>query len=222
FVLHGCVLSWSGDTLALTKLISLTGHNSYKGCRYCNIKGIYSSHVYYPTTPPRGQGETYDPANLPLRSYNEYKRQIQEIQNAQTTVEQNQAIRHYGISSKKSVLFNFNSTSFPESFPVDIMHLFYENIAGCMLNYWMGSFFTDYNQNNGEYILSKEMWNKIGKEMESAKKTIPSSLGHPLRNIGLHHNGYKAEEWSNWITMYSLPFLKNRLPKKCYKGWGCS
>ncbi|CAG8842614.1 12054_t:CDS:1, partial [Racocetra persica] len=94
FVLHRCVLSWSGDIPALTKLMGLTGYNSYKGCRYCNIKDIYSSHVYYPTKPPRDQeGETYDPENLPLRSHKKYKSQIQKIQNTQTTLEQNQAVR---------------------------------------------------------------------------------------------------------------------------------
>ncbi|CAG8725610.1 7884_t:CDS:1, partial [Scutellospora calospora] len=54
---------------------------------------VYSSNVYYPPKPPRGQDETYDPVNLPLRSYNEFRNQIQEIQNAQTILEQNHAIR---------------------------------------------------------------------------------------------------------------------------------
>ncbi|CAG8640965.1 13715_t:CDS:2 [Gigaspora margarita] len=56
FVLYECVLPWSGNTLALMKLIGLIGQNSYKECYSCNIKSIYFSHVYYPITPPRGQG----------------------------------------------------------------------------------------------------------------------------------------------------------------------
>jgi len=35
----------------------------------------------------------------------------------------------------------------------------------------------------------------------------------------LYHNGYKAEEWSTWITLYSLPLLKGRMPTKHYKEW---
>jgi hypothetical protein len=35
----------------------------------------------------------------------------------------------------------------------------------------------------------------------------------------LYYNGYKAEEWANWITMYSLPLLKGRMPQKHYEGW---
>ncbi|CAG8735607.1 14146_t:CDS:2, partial [Ambispora leptoticha] len=81
FILCGCVLSCSGDIPASTKLMCLTGHNSYRGCHYCNIKGIYSSHIYYPTKPPSDQNsETYDPENLPIRTHYEFKRQIKKIQ----------------------------------------------------------------------------------------------------------------------------------------------
>ena len=55
--------------------------------------------------------------------------------------------------------------------------------------------------------------------MHKARKTFPSYLGRPPRNIVLHHAGYKAEEWAGWITMYSLPLLKNRLPKPYYESW---
>jgi len=51
FLLKVIVLTWSGDTPGISKLMCLTGHNSYMGCRYCDLKGVYSNHVYYPTTP---------------------------------------------------------------------------------------------------------------------------------------------------------------------------
>jgi hypothetical protein len=44
-------------------------------------------------------------------------------------------------------------------------------------------------------------------------------LGRAPRNIVLHYRGYKAEEWASWITMFSLPLLKGRLPLKFYNGW---
>ncbi|CAG8477861.1 13471_t:CDS:2 [Cetraspora pellucida] len=107
FTLHGCVLSLSSDTPALTKLICLIGHNSYRGCCYCNIKGIYSSHIYYPTKPSSDQNsKTYDPENLLIRTHNEFKRQIKKIQKAQTQLEKNQTIKHYSRQD-----FYFPSTS---------------------------------------------------------------------------------------------------------------
>ena len=116
-------------------------------------------------------------------------------------------------------MFNLQATHFPDSFPIDIMHLFYENIAPYMLKHWMGSFFKDSTLNDQPYKLNNKQWNVIGIEMEVVKKSIPTDFGRPPRNIILHYNGYKAEEWSSWITLYSLPLLKDRLPVKYLKGW---
>lgn len=63
----------------------LTGHNSYKGCRYCNIKGVCVKHVYFPTFPPTFPPTgtnlvRYDANNLPLRSHDEYKKMIQNLE----------------------------------------------------------------------------------------------------------------------------------------------
>lgn len=74
------MLSWSGDTPGLSKLALLTGHNSYMACRYCDIRGIYNNHIYYPTTSPSKQiNEIYDPLNLPKRTHKDYKTRIDQI-----------------------------------------------------------------------------------------------------------------------------------------------
>ncbi|CAG8814383.1 24339_t:CDS:2, partial [Cetraspora pellucida] len=52
FILHAVIVNWSGDTPELTKLMGITEHNSYKGCQYCNLRGVRTNHIYYPTTPP--------------------------------------------------------------------------------------------------------------------------------------------------------------------------
>ena len=66
----------SGDLLALAKVMCTTGHNSYKGCRFCSIRGMYcqgNRHVYFPLKPPAGMsGSQYDPKNLPLRTHEDY------------------------------------------------------------------------------------------------------------------------------------------------------
>ena len=38
------------------------------------------------------------------------------------------------------------------------------------------------------------IWNEIGNLMHKTRKTFPSYLGHPPRNIVYHYNDYKAEE----------------------------
>jgi hypothetical protein len=54
FLLRSYIILWTGDIPAMTKVMHLTGHNSYMGCRFCYIKGTYcqqSRHIYYPCNP---------------------------------------------------------------------------------------------------------------------------------------------------------------------------
>jgi hypothetical protein len=53
FTLKTHVLTWSGDIPALSKCLNLSGHNAYKGCRFCHIKGVLhelNNHIYFPRT----------------------------------------------------------------------------------------------------------------------------------------------------------------------------
>ncbi|POG63301.1 hypothetical protein GLOIN_2v1464113, partial [Rhizophagus irregularis DAOM 181602=DAOM 197198] len=118
-----------------------------------------------------------------------------------------------------SVLFDLDATNFPNSFPLDFMHLIYENIAGYIFKLWTGNFFQKGYEDNKDYVLDKAIWNEIGNNMNNVRKTIPAYLGRPPRNIVLYYNGYKAEEWFTWITLYSLPLLKDRMPIRNYEGW---
>ena len=114
----------------------------------------------------------------------------------------------------RSILFELSSIKFPRSFPVDIMHLFFENVAPQMFKLWTSRFFKDDNLNATPFIIPKSSWKAIGVQMQNNKKNMPLGFGRPPRNIVKHHAGYKAEEWANWITLYSVPLLKTYLPAK--------
>ncbi|PKB93866.1 hypothetical protein RhiirA5_440124 [Rhizophagus irregularis] len=57
------------------------GHNSYQECRYCNIRGIWSNHIYYPTTSPNNfeNNTTYDIFALPNRTHEEWQQRLEKI-----------------------------------------------------------------------------------------------------------------------------------------------
>ena len=79
---------------------------------------------------------------------------------------------------------------------------------------WSGQFFKDNTLNNSiPFVLPKSSWKEIGKEMEENIKTMPLDFGRLPRNIWKYNAGYKAEEWVNWITLYSVPLLKFKLPE---------
>ena len=76
----------------------------------------------------------------------------------------------------KSILFELSSIIFPRSFPVDIMHLFFENIAPQMFKLWSSRFFTkDDNLNATPFAISRSSWNTIGVLMQNNKKKIPKT-----------------------------------------------
>ena len=58
----------------------------------------------------------------------------------------------------------------------------------------MGTFFKDNDLNNGDSILSHNVWKEIGNIMHSSRKQMPLEFGRPPRNIFKHSNGFKATE----------------------------
>src|SRR6266508_1265122 len=114
---------------------------------------------------------------------------------------------------KKVILFELQSIEFPRSFPIDIMHLFFENVASHMFKLWSNQFFKD-NSNILSFILPKSSWKEIGQKMNENKKNILLEFGRLPRNIFKYHAGYKAEEWANCIILYSIPLLKSHLQDK--------
>ncbi|GES90934.1 transposase domain-containing protein [Rhizophagus clarus] len=155
--------------------------------------------------------ETYNPSNLPRRMHSDYVTRIGQIVTIEPSRTRELLASNLGVVGR-SVLLDIRSTQFPACFPVDIVHLFYENVAPYMLRHWMGSFFKDSTLNNQPYTLSNKQWSEIGANMDAIKKSIPTEFGQPPQNIFRHYSGYKAEEWASWITLYSLPLLKDQLP----------
>ena len=39
FILRCHVVIWTGDMPAISKLMCMSGHNAYLGCRFCHLKG---------------------------------------------------------------------------------------------------------------------------------------------------------------------------------------
>src|SRR6266498_3050209 len=94
---------------------------------------------------------------------------------------------------EKSILFELQSIKFLRFFPINIMHLFFENVALHMFKLWSNQFFKD-NSNILPFILPKSSWEEIGQKMNENKKNILLEFERPPRNIFKHHAGYKAEE----------------------------
>ncbi|CAG8812044.1 24597_t:CDS:1, partial [Gigaspora margarita] len=117
--------------------------------------------------------------------------------------------------NEQSILFELKSTNFSDLFPIDIMYLLYENIPNYMFKHWYVCFYPNNSSLNvNEYTIQKSIWATIGKTIDINQKSMPTCFGQPPKNIVNHHDGFKAEEWANWIVLYSMPLLRGHLPKK--------
>ncbi len=70
--------------------MNITGHNSYSGCRFCDIQGIYSNkhrHVYFH---PKQKG------NYTKKNHSNWLACINEIEATTTTKEKELLIKKYG------------------------------------------------------------------------------------------------------------------------------
>ena len=84
--------------------MNITGHNSYHGCRFCDIQGVYSQkyrHVYFPPSP-----------NYTNKDHSDWIKCIDEIEAATTNKEKEILIKNYGkyillLNTVSLIKFNF-------------------------------------------------------------------------------------------------------------------
>ncbi|CAI2194943.1 11516_t:CDS:2, partial [Funneliformis geosporum] len=129
-----------------------------------------------PPRKKRNEYKQYDPKNLPMQSHSQFKKQISQLDKTNSSKDRHDLESEFGIKGR-SILFDLQATCFPTSFPIDMMHLIYKNIADYMFQHWIGKFFKkDSNQDNGR----------------------------PPCNLVIHHNRYKAEEWACFVKAVRL------------------
>ncbi|ODQ49749.1 hypothetical protein SAICODRAFT_62821, partial [Saitoella complicata NRRL Y-17804] len=55
--------------------------------------------------------------------------------------------------------------------------------------------------------------------MRNCRRQIPGALGRAPRNIQKNSAGFKATEWSLWMSLFSVPLLEGRLPERYLANW---
>jgi hypothetical protein len=100
-VLRCHVITWTGDMPAVSKLMCMSGHNAYRGCRFCYLKGVYSEkyrHVYYPCSMPRSSNmSAFDPENLPNRTEHDFFSDINKVINETNNTRRALYVKETGI-----------------------------------------------------------------------------------------------------------------------------
>lgn len=215
FPLHVYLIVVFGDMPAVAKLMRMKGHNGVSPCRVCTILGISgpgSKTLYTPLH--RHDTTPYNPRQLPLRHHNEFIHQARLVDEAPTDSARDKLSRIYGIAGTP-ILAQLSSLSFPTSFPLDFMHLIYENVTKTLLDLWSGDF-KGMDDGIEEYTVEKAVWEGIGARCKASGNTIPAAFGSRVPNIATERSHFIAETWSFWTMFLGPVLLRNKFKKPIY------
>lgn len=161
FLLRVFIILVFGDMPAIAKVMRMKGHNGFCPCRFCEISGIHhpTGKVYYvPLWCPQGS-DSYNPTALPKHTHQRFLEQAGEVILAATNAEEDRLSTKYGIKGIP-LLSLLGSLSFPSSFPLDFMHLIFENLIPNLINHYTGNF-KDLGCGSESYELSADVWSAI-------------------------------------------------------------
>lgn len=211
---HVYLILGFGDYPGISKLTRMKGHNRLHPCQFCEILAVRveGGKVYYvPLYRPEG---SVDPANLPMRSHNKFIEQGTSVLEAPTTATAEQLAKDSGIKGV-SILASLNTLNFPFSFPLDFMHLIFENLIPNLVRHYTGTF-KELNSGTEDYELSKQDWIEICEAGSASGETIPSSFGSRMPNIETERSSMTAEAWGFWCMYLAPILLRNRFSCQRY------
>jgi hypothetical protein len=218
FLLHAYLILAFGDIPAVSLMMRMKGQNAIFPCRMCGIKGVAFVRTYYVPLRrdqiPDADPLQYDASNLPLRTHQELLKQADEVEMALTNTDREELAKKYGIKGRP-LLSCTAALSFPSSFPLDFMHLIWENLLPNLVLFWTGDFKELDHEGQG-YVIASGVWKEVGAATEASGATIPTAFGASVPNIATKRTLMTAEKWANW-TLYIAPVvLRGRFQQEKY------
>jgi hypothetical protein len=228
FHLRAHLLLVFGDMPAISMVMNMKGHNGFCPCRFCEIRGaripgnVHSPYYVpldrskHPNPDARAPGgkAAYDPLHLPRRTHTSFMDQAREVQSAPTATAANERAKFYGV--KAVPILSFLSTiSFPHSFPVDFMHLVWENVVKNLFSLWFGDY-KGLGTGTGDYKVPPKVVELIGKESADAGDFIPTAFGPRPPNIASDKISWTADTRAFWTLHLGPRLLRGRLPERYF------
>jgi hypothetical protein len=223
FLLRAFLIQVFSDIPAVSMLLCMTGHNGFCPCRLCSITGIripgqskpyyvpHDRHLFAATSTQ--EVPSYDPANLPLLTQEQFEAQADEVTRAKNKTRRKNLSTKYGIKGL-CILFVLGSLAFPSSFPYDFMHLIWENLIKNLVLLWTSDF-KGLDDEGAGYTLADGIW-AGGKATAESKQNIPSAYGAGLPDLSADGVRITAEMWSFWTLFVGPILLRRKFHDECY------
>jgi Transposase family tnp2 len=227
FALHAHLILCFGDMPAVSMVMWMKGHNGLLPCCMCKIKALCipdswnpahyvpldrSSHPHVRNKP--GEIQKYNVFALHLQSHDEFLDQARQVQFASTNAESDHLATTYGMKGVP-LLSCLSSLSFPISFPLDFMHLMYENVIKNLVLLWTGKY-KDLDEGSESYELNASVWDAIGKATADSGATIPSAFAARPQNVADNKAACTADSWSFWALYLGPVLLRGKFLKNTY------
>ena len=149
-----------------------------------------------------------------MHSHDRFINQGTSVLQAPTNAAAEQLAKDSGIKGVP-LLASLNTLNFPFSFPLDFMHLIFENLIPNLVRHYTGTF-KDLDSGVEDYKLSKTDWFEICEAGSASGDTIPSSFGSRMPNIETERSSMTAEAWGFWCMYLAPILLRNRFSHRRY------
>jgi hypothetical protein len=216
FLLRTFLILVFGDMPAVAKVMRMKGHNGFCPCRFCEIRGVRypTGSVYYVPLACSNGEESHYARSLQKHTHERFLNQVEEVITASTTAEEERLSMNYGIKGLP-LLSLFGTLTLPLSFPLDYMHLIFENLVPNLVSHYTGNF-KGLNDGTEEYTLTPDIWSEICEIGSASGDTIPSQFGARMPNLEKERSHMTAEAWSFWVMYIAPIILRNCFSKPRY------
>jgi len=198
--IRGAVICCASDIPSTRKLCGFSGHSAALGCSKC-LKKFPSIIV---GGKKRRDYSGYNMETWPSRNLEVHRQKSNEYKNAKTQSDQASIVKDHGVRySCLNELPYFDVIRFSV---VDPMHNLYLGIAKHVMHIW---------HDRGILV------NSDFEVMENTVSNIitPNDVGRIPLKIGSSFSGFSADQWKNWVTVFSPIALKDLLPVNDFKCW---
>ena len=177
-----------GDLSAMKKLTQLKGVNGLAPCRFCLIQGVFAGNMYYPHAVLEGfqtkngkrglKMKTWNINRLELRYHEDVLHSYDELRKIcnEGTVAQFEDMKwNLGYSSlEHSPLLKARTLRAFTSFPPDIVHLLFQNVAKDIVYLWL---YTDGDISDLSHLSESSIFSGVNKTLVNSASGISSCTG---------------------------------------------
>ena len=185
------------DIPACRKLCGFLGHNAHLACSKCSTP--FPGDVQHGFDFSGYETHNWVPRNPIAHKVNAKATHVALTQTARKDLESRYGLRY-------SVLLELRYMNIIRQHVIDPMHSLFLGVAKHAVSVW-----------KEKNIISAHTFSSIQKSVDSIK--VPSDVGRIPGKIDSGFADFTADQWKNWIVIYSLVALKGRLPHEHYLCW---